>query len=858
MQIAEVALRVALKHNVGATLSYRVPDRLRGLAVPGQLVWAPLRNRRVQGVVLAITEAESANRDTLREIEGLGDPEALIPPSGLQLANWLAAAYHAPLYEALALFLPPGAAQESEVTWRATAAGLSVELGGLPERERAVLYLLRIRGELPERQLFTELRGSDTDLREACVMLAERGLAARGASVQAPGARPRVERMARLLISADDIAPTLNSLARAPRQQAAVRWLAERMQTSAETVLPMPVRDMYAETGADAAVLQALERKGIVVLEQHETLRDPLAGSRRVPDVPPPLTVAQRRVWESIAAALDGAADAQPQTFLLHGVTGSGKTEIYLRAIARALRRGRQALALVPEIALTEQLIRRFMARFPGQIAVLHSSLSLGERYDEWRRLRRGDARIAIGSRSAVFAPLPDLGVIIVDEEHEPTYKHDGGLRYHARDVALQLGELTSSAVILGSATPSVESYYAARNGQYALLDLPNRIGGSVGADGSLRTRELPLPPVRIADMRRELQSGNRSIFSRRLQSALSQALERNEQVILFLNRRGAASFALCRDCGHVTTCPACDAPLVVHYDEDVPPEGSRRPDADTTEYSVLVCHSCNYHAPIPAICPQCLSPRIRTFGIGTQRVEIEAQRLWPEARTLRWDRDTVSRKGAHGRMLERFLRHEADVLIGTQMIAKGLDLPLVSVVGVIAADTGLHLPDFRSGERTFQLLTQVAGRAGRRTADAQVVIQTYSPDHYALQAAQEHDYQRFYEQELAFRRQTGYPPFGRLVRFVYAGGSEPACQRAAAELAERMYTALERRRLDDWRIIGPAPAFRQRVRGRWRWHIFVRIPTAPSGQSALLLGFLESISPLYGWTIDVDPVSVL
>jgi primosomal protein N' (replication factor Y) len=502
---------------------------------------------------------------------------------------------------------------------------------------------------------------------------------------------------------------------------------------------------------------------------------------------------------------------------------------------------------LVPEIALTTQLVRRFAARFPGALAVLHSGLSDGERYDEWRRLRRGDARLAIGSRSAVFAPLPNLGLIIVDEEHEPTFKHDGPPRYHARDAALHLAALTGSVLVLGSATPSVETYAATQSGKIQLLELLERVGMGRDHAGLPRAHSLPLPPVRLVDMRRELQGGNRSIFSRPLQEGLREALDRGDQAILFLNRRGVASFVMCRDCGHVVSCPNCSSPLTVHYDEAPDARaGPRQAEPD----SLLICHSCGHRELVPVYCPQCFSPRIRSFGVGTQRVVEEVEALLPGTRTLRWDRDTVGRKGDHGRMLDRFLAREADVLVGTQMIAKGLDLPFVSLVGVVAADTGLYLPDFRAGERAFQLMTQVAGRAGRRSAGARVVVQTYTPDHYALRAAQEHDYAAFYQQEIAFRRQTGYPPFGRLVRFVYAGGSDERTRQEAEDFAADIRARALAVGLDDWSLIGPAPAFFQRIRNRFRWHIIVR---AADPQPLLRALYVPR-----GWVADVDPVHVL
>ncbi|EFO79276.1 primosomal protein N' [Oscillochloris trichoides DG-6] len=843
--IAEVALRASL------LLSYRVPERLHRLARVGQLVWVPLRRERVQGVIVAVRPPQPHDsRHELREVLDLADPEATIPSSGLQLASWVAQTYRAPLYDALELLLPPGVGQEAEAHYRATAAGIQATLGDLPPRERAILYYLRTHGTQSERDLRAVLRGSDSDLRDAYIALVERGLLTRDMMLSAPRVRPRTERTVRLAIPVEEVDTALTTLARAPKQAQVIHWMLEQDLARANMEegfdgawTTWPVDAIYTATGTTATLLRQLEERDLLKIGQREVRRDPLAGDGVPPDVPPPLTPAQQRAYTALVTALEERQAAD--VFLLHGVTGSGKTEIYLRVIARAMRLGRQALVLVPEIALTAQLVRRFAARFPGKIAVLHSGLGIGERYDEWRRLRRGEARLAIGSRSAVFAPLPDLGLIVVDEEHEPTYKHDAGPRYHARDVAIQLAHITKSVVILGSATPSVETYQATRTGGYHLLELDERVGGSLGPDGLHHSVALPLPPVRLVDMRQELQNGNRSIFSHALQLALTSTLERKEQSILFLNRRGAASFVMCRDCGYVAGCGSCSNPLTLHYDDQSPTSSS------------LICHACGRREAVPRICPHCLSPRIKDFGVGTQRVVEEVQHLFPQARVLRWDRDSVRGKHGHSQMLDTFLQGQADVLVGTQMIAKGLDLPLVALVGVIAADTGLHMPDFRSGERTFQLLTQVAGRAGRRSAGAQVIFQTYSPDHYALLAAQEHDYRVFFRQEIAYRRELGYPPFGRLVRLIYTASKPSICKREATAVASKIEELIEERDLSGWSLIGPAPAFFQRSRGQWRWHLILRIPM-PQAESSSIAGFLDLLGPLHGWTVDVDPVQVL
>ncbi|ABU58774.1 replication restart helicase PriA [Roseiflexus castenholzii] len=864
---AELLADVAV--GADAVFTYRVLPPLHSVIQVGHLVWAPLRQRHVQGIVLELytwggslynpddplspprLRSDSLNRSnahppTLRDLIDIADPDVSLTPAQIRLARWISEYYRVSLYEALSLMLPPGVTRESETSWRATVEGHSATLGALPPGERDVLYLLRRSGEMTERDLRRRLRGSDAELQAIYAALRERGLIERGMILSRARARPRIERLVRLAVSPDEARAALETLARAPRQRALAAYLIDHPE-------PAPASEALAAAAADTGALRALERRGLVEVIAHEVWRNPLMHISALPDTPPALSPAQQKAWDEIARVIDclkGSSpnddtDAVQRRFLLYGVTGSGKTELYLRAIARVLRLGRQALVLTPEIALTTQLVRRFAARFPGRLAVLHSELATGERYDQWRRLRRGDASIAIGSRSAVFAPLPDLGLIIVDEEHEPSYKHDAAPRYHARDVAQRLAAITGSVLILGSATPSVESYAASRTGHLRLLELPDRVAMATGPDGLPYTRRLPLPQVIVVDMRRELAENNRSIFSRALQKALAETLERDEQAILFLNRRGSASFYMCRDCGHVITCPNCSSPLTLHQ------EASGQPSSDrSASPGLLVCHTCNHRELPPAICPHCWSSRVKSFGIGTQRVVDEIATLFPDARVLRWDRDSVGRKGDHDRLLDQFLHHEADVLVGTQMIAKGLDLPMVGLVGVVVADTGLYLPDFRAGERTFQLLTQVAGRAGRRAEGAKSIIQTYTPEHYAIRAAQEHHYHAFYEEEIAFRRQTGYPPFTRLVRFVYSAGSDVRARRAAESLADEIRVQATKRLTTDWSLIGPAPAFFHVQRNRYRWHLILRAVDPTPLLNALLL------PP--GWVIDIDPVHVL
>jgi len=618
---------------------------------------------------------------------------------------------------------------------------------------------------------------------------------------------------------------------------------------------------IYAETDAQLSDLRALESHHLVELAEHEVWRDPLAGRTFALEKPPRLTPDQERAWEAIRPALTASVSPNQETispaFLLHGVTGSGKTEIYMRAVQATLAAGRQAIVLVPEIALTPQTIARFSARFPDRLGILHSELSDGERYDTWRRIRAGELDLIVGPRSALFAPLLDVGLIVLDEEHESSYKQDDIMpTYHARDVAAQLATIHHATLLLGSATPDlVTAYRAYQTSSIQLLELPQRL---LSHRHNLESQQVQLalpeahyrplgpgyedvyvadlPPVRVVDMRHELRVGNRSMFSRVLQSEIERALTSREQVILFLNRRGASTFVMCRDCGNVIRCPRCDIPLTFHR---------------TSER--MSCHHCNYQQHVPEVCPLCQSTRIRHFGVGTERVETAIHEQFPSARTMRWDRDTTREKGSHDALLEQFTNHQADIMIGTQMIAKGLDLPLVTLVGVIAADTALNLPDYRASERTFQLLAQVAGRAGRGPRGGRVIIQTYTPDHYAIRAAAKHDYAAFYQQEQAFRHRLGYPPFGRLARLLYSDRDNRRAKSEADQLAQQLSSRIAADPSCCTSLLGPAPAFLSRLRGRWRWQIILRATDINGLQRLLSPVVLSS-----GWRLDIDPVNLL
>jgi len=817
--------------------TYEIPEHLAGKIEPGQLVWIPFGTRRLQGIVIAFSDMSPVEQT--KEIDEIADARPYLSATQIDLAQWIARTYLCSLYDALSLMLPPGVEQPTEILLSLVPDSPRDDL---TPKQIALVHLLAQDGE-------TKLRALPRGLRASVDTLARRNIIAKRTLVAPLRAKPRRAKFVRLI--SENALTNLNS-----RSQDKARRVIDFLKVENK---PAWLSALYAAVDCSIADLRKYETAGILALDEEEIVRDSLAG--RVFDVvePPALTSEQQAAWERIVSSSKfQVSDAQretlnlkPETFLLHGVTGSGKTEIYMRALAHVIEQGQQGIVLVPEISLTPQTIRRFGARFK-RVAVWHSRLSEGERYDTWRRCRDGKIDVVIGSRSALFAPLPCVGVIAIDEEHDPAYKQESVPHYHAREVALELGRRIGATVILGSATPDLETYHRAMHGEFTLLALPKRVMGHRAvieneiANYQLPTtrvtarqidasdaRYLDLPPVELVDLRAELKAGNRSMFSRALQREMARVLAAREQVILFLNRRGSATFVLCRDCGNVFKCKRCDNPMTYHNIGDE-----------------LICHHCNRRDRVPTKCPNCGGARIRFFGVGTEKVETEMQTLFPQARTLRWDYDATRGKESHEEILSKFIAHQADVLIGTQMIAKGLDMPLVTLVGVISADTSLNLPDFRAGERTFQLLTQVAGRAGRSILGGKVIVQTYNPEHYAIQAASNHDYRTFYEREVIFRREQNYPPYSRLIRLLFLHANEKQAQAESLRLHRMLTTLIAQRGLPALDLIGPAPAFFRRVRGEYRYQILVR------GENPHAL--IQDIGLPLGWRIDVDPESVL
>ena len=812
MGYAEVSVNSPIAQR--RTFSYAIPS---GLTIDvGQAVWVPFGDKLLQGIVLELTDFPSV--EETREIAGVIDPHPVLSPARVRLARWVSAHYLSPLFETVALMLPPGFERKTVTFISTPLTTQEPDMSSLTQEQRGVLGLVQRQGKINLRELEKKLGSRQARLTTS--QLVRQGLVVKSYELEPVKVKPKKVPYLKLAVEAAEARQEATRLRekRASRQAALLDFLAQQAE-------PVPLSKVRQRVGSSASVVKSVVDKGLVEVQQIEVRRDPLAYQSMTPSYPLTLTTTQRTALDSIKSSLLKAPsdNALPSVFLLHGVTGSGKTEIYLQALAEVVKQGKRGIVLVPEIALTPQTIERFASRFPHKVAVLHSKLSLGEQHDEWHRIRNGEFDVVIGSRSAIFAPQPDLGLIVIDEEHEWTYKQSDRPRYHARDVAIKLAELTGAVVVLGSATPDVETFYNGQRGDYQLLQLPQRVTPSEGS---------ALPKVEIVDLRDELKAGNRSLFSRSLSQAIAKAVGNGEQVILFLNRRGTATFIQCRRCGFVLRCRRCEVALTYHFAEDI-----------------LLCHQCNYRTAVPQVCPRCLSSRIKFLGIGTQKLEQEASQAFPRARLLRWDSDVTKGKYSHQEILSKFRAHQADILIGTQMIAKGLDLPLVTLVGVVSADTGLSLPDFRAGERTFQLLCQVAGRAGRGSLGGKVIIQTYSPEHYAIQAAAKYDYTSFYNKELNYRRQLHNPPFSRLACLTYSHTNDAVCQREAERMRRLITQEIDSRGIADLSLIGPAPAFIHRLRGRFRWQIILR----GSKPSALL----SELTIPQGWTVDIEPIGL-
>jgi primosomal protein N' (replication factor Y) len=785
-------VQVAVPLPVQTLFSYRVPERMP-LPERGVRVVVPFAARRAIGLVSG--PAPEGEARELKDVVDVLDEEPLCPPALLDLAAWTAEHYLAPPGECFRLVLPPAGIRASRSVARLAAGA------GPPGVDADPLVAALRDGPLRVSTLASRL-GSDPSARLARLrregrVLVEQDLAAAGF---------RTVRVATLLPKA------------APRGAAQAELVERLRRAGGRARVPELVRARASLRGA----LTSLAARGAVLLEEERLVREPaqLPGGACEPLVPSP---GQAQALAPLLRTLEARSFA---AFLLHGITGSGKTEVYFRAAERALELGRGVLILVPEIALTPLLVRAAAARFGGGVSVLHSELSAGERHDQWWRIREAEARVVIGARSAVFAPVAALGLLVVDEEHEAAYKQEESPRYHARDVAVMRARIEGACVVLGSATPSLESHANAQRGKYARLALDSRIG------------PRGLPRVEVVDRRQALKAGADPILTPPLREALAETLARGEQALLLLNRRGYATSLLCRECGLQAACPNCSVSLTLH-------RGGR----------VALCHYCGYAAAAATRCPTCQGEYLRLTGYGTEKVVEAVQAALPRARVARLDRDLAARRGEVARALAAFHAGELDVLVGTQLIAKGHDFPRVTLVGVVDADVGLGLPDFRAAERTFQLLTQVAGRAGRAELPGEVILQSHLPDHYALRLACAQDYEAFFQREMEFRSTMGYPPALALVNLVLRSKDAGQAARAADGLGRSLRASAGGR----YRVLGPARAPLARLRQEHRFQILLKGPRAAM-REAVARALVERYGPVRwpGVAVDVDPISIM
>ncbi len=814
---------MALPVPVDALFDYRIPAPLAREALPGCRVQVRFQRRYLTGVIVE-RPASSSFRGRLLPVEKLVDAEPVLPADLLAWLREAAAEFLCPIGVALASALPAGSAPRLVRGYALTARGREALRGpALAGPARRLLEGVETRpaGAAVLRRRAAALAGAEgaAGLLRA---LERDGLLAARALETGPSARPATIRSVELAPQVDAEAACGGPLARAPQQAALLRQLARDGQ--------LPLASLAARFRNAAALVRALRERGLVRLREQAAPRDVL-GEPLEPPRQLRLTPEQAAVLEPIRAAV---RERRAERFLLHGVTGSGKTEVYLRAVGEALASGRQALVLVPEITLTHQILARLRGRFGDELAVLHSGLRPGERLEQWLRLRRGNTPIAVGARSALFAPLENLGLIVIDEEQDDAYKNDEGFRYHARRLAELRAERAGCPLVLGSATPSLETRHAADVGRLRRLVLPHRIGGR------------PLPAVEFVDLERErarTPRGRKLVLSRPLLGAMRQAFDEGGQVILFLNRRGFSTQILCFDCGHVERCRHCDISLVYHAAGEL-----------------LRCHYCDYRIAPPERCSGCGAASTALLGVGTQRVEEEARSAFPEARIARLDRDTAERRGHTVSVLRALRDRRLDIVVGTQMLAKGHDFPGVRLVGVVLADLGLHQPDFRAAERTFQILTQVAGRAGRDAAPGRVLIQSFAPDHYAVAPVARHDYETFYARELAHRQSLGYPPCGHLVQAQVSAPTAAAAEQAGRSLARALEEAGRVGAAAGTELLGPAPAPLARLRGRHRVQLLVKgaDPAAVRRAAETLLAAAARLREPIQASVDANPTSML
>ncbi len=764
--IAKVIVDVPAKQT-DRTFDYKIPEALEEVIKPGMRVVVPFGPRTIQGFVVELSENSS-----FAELKEIVEPMDLAPVLNqelLKLGDWLTEQTLSYKISAFQVMLPAAlkAKYKKKIRRLAPVESLPTKIQSLFQHDDMILW--------------SEAAGYLSALQKE---------AAKGTVEVIYEVKERVKKKKLKYVS-----PLLDKEG-LQQAKASLVATAEKQRDLIDHFLDKPeaieLRQIQSLLNISSQTIKSLVKKGILEEKDVEVYRDPFEDRVFAKTAPFPLTNEQENAIAPILATIE---EELQKVFLLYGVTGSGKTEIYLQSIQKVLEKGKEAIVLVPEISLTPQMVKRFKGRFGDAVAVLHSGLSSGEKYDEWRRIERKEVKVVVGARSAIFAPFEHLGIIIIDEEHETSYKQEDNPRYHARDVAIERSLYHQCPVILGSATPTLETFARAQKGVYELLTLPKRMNNQ------------SLPSVQIVDMREELRDGNRSMFSRTLIEGLKERLEKKQQIVLFLNKRGHSSFVMCRDCGYVVNCPNCDISLTYHRFNQQ-----------------MKCHYCGYEAPVPQRCPECNSEHIRYFGTGTQKVEEELGKVLPEARVIRMDVDTTSRKGSHERLLTEFEEGKADILLGTQMIAKGLDFPNITLVGVLSADTMLHLPDFRSSEKTFQLLTQVSGRAGRHELPGEVIIQTYTPEHYSIELASEQNFDRFFEREMMVRKSHQYPPYYYIALITVSHENVAMVASITDKIAKFVQSKLSR----ESHVLGPVASPISRIKNRYRYQCLIKYKREP------------------------------
>ena len=802
--LARVSVDTGLM-SLDKVFDYKIPEELKGSLKIGHAVSVPFGGTRKNGIVVGFTDNESEYR--LKSILKVTDEETVIGENEIRLASFMQKRYVASFHDCLKLMCPPGTFSREEILVHINTGNENISLHSV-NQERIVAYLEEVGGSASLENLKAVFGDGAASTVKALI---DKGVVTKE-NVSLKGVGELKRKYVRLILTEEEFMKILPS--KAASQIRCALYLKNG---------PLSLKELTEKDGCSASAVKALCEKGIAEVYDESERRNPFSEKNVIKTEKLCPTEEQENALSLLKKAVDEGKD---ETFLLHGVTGSGKTEVFMQVIERVLEKGKSAIVLVPEISLTPQMTDRFLGRFGEKIAILHSVLSQGERLDEWNRIRSGEAKVVVGARSAIFAPLSDIGIIIVDEEHENTYKSEQTPRYDAREVAKERCKMHGAPLILASATPDVASYYKAEKGEYKLIKMTKRYN------------EVKLPEVTVTDMRKELAEGNRSMLSRALREEIEKNLEAKEQTVLFLNRRGFSTFVSCRDCGYVVSCPECSIALTYHKSEES-----------------LNCHYCGYKTKVVKVCPECKGSHIRYFGAGTQKLEDEIKKTFPNATTIRMDVDTTSRKGSHEKILKTFSKENIDILLGTQMVSKGLDFPNISLVGVMAADMSLNIDDYRASERTFDLITQVCGRAGRGVKAGRAVIQTYAPENEVINMAKEQNYEAFYESEIAFREMFSYPPFSDIVSFVFSSETNELTEKACRESEKYLESILDG---FEYTKYGSVPSPVSRIKGRYRWRYWIKIDANDEVREKLKEIYMGHKDKNVRLSLEINPGSML